>query len=291
MPDNVQANPGAGGAEFATDQIGGTVHWPFTKVAWGPRDTANEVDAAAGKAFPTQGEAAHDAALTGNPFVIAGRSSAAAPSDVSSDNDVVRIWALRNGSPVVTLQAGNQLIGGTTANGLTVDVTRVQGSVTIAGGAAHDAAVSGNPLLMGMEARTSDGTPVTSGDAVRALADTLGKQVMIQGAPHDLHSNGTVNRTDNAAADVIGAAGAGVRIVVTGILVTNAHATVGTKVSIRDGTTARAVGFAAAAGGGFMLENGGRPIFIGTANTAITAICGTTGADVDITVFGYRITN
>lgn len=51
MPDNVTAP--AAGAAFATDDIGG-VHWPFTKLAFGPRDTANEVDDAAGKRLPVQ---------------------------------------------------------------------------------------------------------------------------------------------------------------------------------------------------------------------------------------------
>ncbi|MFK5173567.1 hypothetical protein ACI3QN_13720, partial [Propionibacterium freudenreichii] len=77
-------------------------------------------------------------------------------------------------------------------------------------------------------------------------------------------------------ADVIAAQGAGIKIVVTSVLVTNAHATVGTKVSIRDGTTVRQVGFAAALGGGFFLHAGGRPLFITAANAAVTAICGTT---------------
>lgn len=53
MADNKVSNPGAGGATFATDDIGG-VDWPFAKLAWGPRDTANEVDDATGKRFPVK---------------------------------------------------------------------------------------------------------------------------------------------------------------------------------------------------------------------------------------------
>lgn len=40
MADNKVSNPGAGGATFATDEIAG-IDWPFAKLAWGPRDTAN----------------------------------------------------------------------------------------------------------------------------------------------------------------------------------------------------------------------------------------------------------
>jgi len=215
MADNVTANPGTGGAVFATDEISGSpnVHWPFTKLAWGPRDTANEVQRSSGLALPVQGEAAHDAATTGA------------------------------------------------------------------------------PVLVGGEARTSDGTPVGNGDAARLTLDSLGKAVVLQGATHDLQSNGTTNYTTNSASDVIAAAGSGVRIAVTSILVTNAHATVSTKVTIRDGTTARIVGYALAAGGGFSLSAGGRPLFITAANAAVTAICGTTGADVDVSISGYRIAN
>lgn len=165
------------------------------------------------------------------------------------------------------------------------------GAAKVEGGAAHDAAVAGAPMLVGLEARTAVGTAVQSGDAVRALADVFGKQVFLLGALHEEQSNGVANFTNTTAADVIAAAGSGVKIAVTSILVTNAHATVGTKVSIRDGTTAKITGYAAAAGGGFAHNSGGRPLFIGTANTAITAICGTTGADVDVSISGYLIKN
>lgn len=218
MADNVTANAGSGGAVFATDEIAGTpnVHWPFTKLAWGPRDTANEVDRASGKGIPIQGEAAHDAATTGA------------------------------------------------------------------------------PVLVGGEARTTDGTPVASGDAARLTLDTLGKAVVLQGATHDQQiASASVNFTTTTAADLFAAAGAGVKIVVTSILVTNAHATVSTKVTIRDKTTTtkKIVGYALAAGGGFTLSAGGRPLLISDANSAIEAVCGTTGADVDVSISGYKISN
>lgn len=212
MADNVTANAGSGGASFATDDVAG-VHYPFGKIAWGPRDTANEVDRASGKGFPVQGEATHGSSTTGA------------------------------------------------------------------------------PLMLGVEARTTDGTPVTTGQVSRLLGDSLGKAVMLQGAVHDMQANGTANFTTTTGADVIAAAGAGVRIAVTSILVVNSHATVATKVSIRDGTTAKITAYCPALGGGFTLAAGGRPLFISTANTAITAICATTGADVDVSISGYKIAN
>ena len=143
---------------------------------------------------------------------------------------------------------------------------------------------------MGGEARTTDGTAVASGDAARITLDTLGKVVVLQGATHDQILTGTLNRTDNTAGDVI-ALVASTRIAVTSILVTNAHATVSTKVTIRDGTTSKVVGYALAAGGGFSLSAGGRPLFITTSGAAVTAICGTTGSDIDVSISGYKIIN
>jgi hypothetical protein len=218
MADNVTASAGTGdGAVFATDQnpAGSSEHYPLSKLVWGALNTFNIVDAASGKAVPTQGEAAHDAAVTGNPH------------------------------------------------------------------------------LNGGEARTTDGTAVSSGDAVRTIHDTLGKQIVIQGALHGLQVHGTGNFTNTTAADLVAAAGAGVKIVITSILVVNGHATVGTKVTIRDKTTTtrKVVGYAAALGGGFHFHAGGRPVLISDANSAIEAVNTTTASDVDVTVSGYTISN
>lgn len=189
----------------------------------------------------------------------------------------------------VTLTSGTLT---TITNAVTVSqATAANLNAEVQGDAAHDAAVSGNPVLGGAEARTSDGTPVGSGDAVRAQADTLGKQVVLIGAVNDLQVNGTVNEADTTADNIIAAGGAGVRTAVMSCTVTNAHATVGTKVEIRDGTTVKIQGYAAAAGGGFSMNGGGTPLFISTANTAVTARNVTTGADVDFNCSGYKMAN
>ena len=55
MADNFSVEPvvGVPTKTFASDDIGG-VDCPFAKLAWGPRDTANEVDDAAGKRVPVK---------------------------------------------------------------------------------------------------------------------------------------------------------------------------------------------------------------------------------------------
>ena len=54
-----------------------------------------------GGTFPVSGVAATDAAVSGNPVYTAGRASAAAPTDVSADGDVVPFWLLRSGAQAV----------------------------------------------------------------------------------------------------------------------------------------------------------------------------------------------
>lgn len=73
-----------------------------------------------------QGGISHDSAQdTMKPVKIGGTASAAAPSDVSADNDVTNAWFLRNGAQTVALTAAGALIGGDATNGLDADVTRV----------------------------------------------------------------------------------------------------------------------------------------------------------------------
>ncbi|MCA9333432.1 hypothetical protein KC963_00100 [Candidatus Saccharibacteria bacterium] len=52
MADNVTANAGSGGATFATDEDGSTVHWPWVKLVWGGDDVFNKVSTSA--RLPTQ---------------------------------------------------------------------------------------------------------------------------------------------------------------------------------------------------------------------------------------------
>jgi hypothetical protein len=85
-----------------------------------------------------QGVTAHDAVGSAtNPVAIGGFASAAAPTSVSADGDIVNGWFLRNGAQAMVVTAAGALIGGDAANGLDVDVTRVGGNVatTVADGA------------------------------------------------------------------------------------------------------------------------------------------------------------
>lgn len=82
-------------------------------------------------ATQVQGTTARDSAFVGNPVVVGGVGSAAAPAAVS-EGDAVSAWYLLNGSQVSQLQAAGALIGGDAANGLDVDVTRLPSTPLLA---------------------------------------------------------------------------------------------------------------------------------------------------------------
>lgn len=112
------------------------------------------------------------------------------------------------------------------------------GQVIARGEAAHDAAVAGNPLLNGAEARTTDQTAVASGDITRLQATVTGKQVVLPYALPENSLSGTASATNTSDTAVIAAQGAGVRIYVTSIIISNSSAT-DTEVVIKSATTAR----------------------------------------------------
>jgi hypothetical protein len=213
--------------------------------------------------------------------------------------DVVSLPALVAGTAnigdvdILTIAAGDNNIGNVDVVTLPalpsgsnnigdVDVLTLPG---ILGTIAHDSADSGAPVKTGARARSTDVTATTADDRVDSVASLVGKHVVLPYALPGQHISGTTNYTTGSAADVIAAQAAGVRIYVTQVTVVNGHASQGTKVSIRDGTTVKYVGFAAPAGGGFSISF---PVALrGSAATALTAICGTSGADVDVNVSGY----
>lgn len=115
------------------------------------------------------GDAAHDAAAAGNPVLIGGYASAAAPTDVSADADAVRLWLLRSGAAAVQPTfAGVLGVAGNGASG-----TGVQ-RVTIANDSTGILAAVTNVATIGTSV-----TPGTSAahlgkavDAVAGASDT-----------------------------------------------------------------------------------------------------------------------
>lgn len=96
-----------------------------------------------GGAF-TQGPAATDAAVAGNPLLAGARASTATPTAVSADGDAVPLWALRTGALAVNLRdaSGAELAvgGGTQYDEDTASAAAEK--VTMAGVVRKDAAAS-----------------------------------------------------------------------------------------------------------------------------------------------------
>jgi hypothetical protein len=152
------------------------------------------------------GDAAHDAAAAGNPVLVGGYASAAAPTDVSADADAVRAWMLRNGSQAVTITAAGALIPGDATNGLDVDVIRLPASTNtleVVGDVAHSVAQTGNPLSLGGISQNNDDTVPPNrvdaeGDATRIATDWDGAVYVRTHSPMvwSYHVDGSTALTD-----------------------------------------------------------------------------------------------
>lgn len=166
--------------------------------------------------------------------------------------------------------------------------TKAIGQTDPRGNKAHDEADAGNPIKVGAKGVTVLPAAVSTGDRTDALSDKFGRQLGTV-APLDQRVSGTTNFTNETAADVVAAPGASTALVITGIKVVNNHATVKTKVEILNDSTKIDLGAAAANGGGWVISdpNGLFPPL--TTNKALRAKCLTTGADVDVTAYGYKI--
>lgn len=159
-----------------------------------------------------------------------------------------------------------------------------------AGQAAHDAAISGNPVRLAGRALTSSYTAVATGDTADLITTTIGQLVEI---PYSIPENtwsyaaasGGITNTTGVTAKA--SAGAGLRNYITRVQVINGHATVSTDVQIRDGASGTVLwrGFAQAAGGGVSAVFD--PPLRGTAATLVEVACGTTGSATYFNLQGY----
>jgi hypothetical protein len=161
------------------------------------------------------------------------------------------------------------------------------------GAIAQDSAIgsggTASPVLMGLEARTSDGTAVGNGDAVRGVASTLGKQVGLIGAVPGLswqYAGPSGGITDTADDVIVAAAGAGVRNYLSSLQIYNASTTA-TEVVIKDGSTVIwRMEFDADGGAAGISINFANPLRSST-NTALNVACITTGTKVYVNAQGY----
>lgn len=159
---------------------------------------------------------------------------------------------------------------------------------SIQGRAAHDAAISGNPVRLGGRAVNTDVAAVSNDDAVDLVTDLTGKQVVSVGAAYSMLVSGA-DTVDTSPTQVIAAGGAGFKLYIMNLLVTNGDADTGTIVKLTDGSGGATLwrAYAAAGGGGFA-HNAAVPLFATTANTALYAQCETIDATVQVNASGYK---
>jgi hypothetical protein len=162
-------------------------------------------------------------------------------------------------------------------------ITRIAAAQALQGGTVQD-----SPVLVGGEARTTDGTTSASATQRRIILDSLGKLVTLPGAINDLHLDGAVSQAGVIATALIANQGSGKRIAMQSLLVTcSGSATV--QVIISGGPNNRTFGFAAP-GGGFALNAGGAPLYITSASTALS-VAGDVTSTMDIFASGYSLGN
>jgi hypothetical protein len=109
----VTADPGSGGSNFAMDtETVGTVSvvHPISKIEWGPEDAFTLVNTGTAS-LPMQGAAAENAAVAGNPVLVAGRYDSSARTLGNGDAGAVALDA-----------SGQILVSGTLTVGNTVTV-------------------------------------------------------------------------------------------------------------------------------------------------------------------------
>jgi hypothetical protein len=202
----------------------------------------------------------------------------------------VRATAFTSGTQVWTMIPGTyatEPIPGAQVSG----TQPVSGTVTatgVVGPAAHDAAISGNPLRLAGRALTANYATVATGDTADLVTTLVGALVVRPFAIPELDwiaaapSGGIVNTTDVVLA---AAAGAGLRRYMTGLQIRNASASVATEIVIKDGATVIWRGQAP-------LNSDPENIVFPTplktaANAALNVACITTGAQVYVNAQGY----
>lgn len=183
-----------------------------------------------------------------------------------------------------------------------VNLAQVGGTTTVTGGTAgtqgvggiqaHDAADSGNnPIKIGAKATSSEPAAVSSADVANLITDLVGKLIVLPYANPENFVSGAITTamTSTTTTSLVAAPGSGLRNYLTTIIVSNAHASVGTDVIIQDGsggTTLMTIPAASVYGGAVITLP--TPLRQPTTNTAIHCANVTTGASVKVSAVGYK---
>lgn len=308
MADNTTITAGVG-TTIAADDVSGVLY-PRVKLVTGADGAADgdldlgqkaaasslSVVLASDADFVKAEDAGHSSGDKGIMLLTVRQDTAAALGGTDADYQPLITDANGKLHTSTTLAAGTAAIGKLAANSGVdigdVDVTSIvmptgANAAPVQGTVAHDSAAANNPVLLGAKAVSSEPAAVANADVAMLLTDLVGKLITLPYAnPENFVKGATAVITDTTRTAVIAAQGAGVKLYITQILVTNSDATVGTVVNIEDDTTTIYSGYAAAAGGGFSCTFP-VPLVI-TANKALNASCVTTSSETRVSASGYK---
>lgn len=197
----------------------------------------------------------------------------------------VMVASLLNGATDTQMTALIAVCQGILDAALNATAAGVQGDV------AHDAVDAGNPVKQGLHARSAFPTSVAADDRVDSFGDLSGRPVTAPYTnPENIVSGAiTSAMTGTTSTLLVAAPGSGLRNYITTIIISNAHASVGTDVIIQDGsggTTLLTIPAAAVYGGAVI--NLPVPLRQPTTNTALYCANVTTGASVKASAVGYK---
>lgn len=217
-------------------------------------------------------------------------SGYAEDTPAQSGDTLVPSGFVRKNSVAADCADGDRCIGAIDANGRlytqAVLYTSLGVEVTIPTDATHDSAAlaTGSQSMLAHRADLSGTAGVTDGDAVRGLADNLGRMLRGSPCPGGNIVDGQAAITDGSSTSVIAAGGASIVNEVWELTINNSSATQVT-VDIRDGTAGAVLGtYPAPAGGGVAMVLA-VPIR-STANTALAADPSASASTVTVSLRG-----
>ena len=226
-------------------------------------------------------DAAHTTGDTGVMGLAVRNDTLAALAGTDGDYSPLQV----NASGALYVQQGAAL----DCSGATVTVD-LGSNNDIQGDIAHDAADSGNPVKIGASAETAEPTAVAGNDRANAISDIVGKLVV---RPHCLPGDtldGNASATDTSDTAVIAAQGAGTRIYVTSIIVSNESAT-DTAVLVKSAATTklRIPAPATSDSGGGAILNLNPPLRLGD-NEALNFASAASVTTMYVSAVGYKST-
>jgi hypothetical protein len=209
---------------------------------------------------------------TGNPASV----------EIGDGTDTVLVTAAGEMNVLASAQPGTDI------GDVTVNNTAGASAVFVQGQAAHDAAVAGNPVVMGGRSNANEPTAVTAdNEAVWAWMDRFGRQVTVAGHPSPEAPN-TTNVTSSGNTSLIATPGASLSLYIKKGSVHNTDSST-VVVQLKDGSagTVRWQAELATDGGGSLFDFGD----VGWKLTANTALNGNlSGAgDVNFNITEYYI--